>query len=115
MEAQVDEIVTAKNLWLKSSMGKNYSYNITIQWIGKPNPKTYEVTVIDGKSSSTLPPELSTVQSLFKHTFEVIKRKNDNVKVSYDLIYGYPTMIKVIRSGLIDGSSTIKVTDFNFL
>ena len=115
MEGQVNDIVKAKDLWLESSQGKDYKYNLSIHWIGSKAPATYYIQVISGVPSKALPQDISTIKGLFNYTFESIKDEKLNVKAIYDSKLGYPLSIKASNPKLIDGSSTITVANFEFM
>jgi hypothetical protein len=113
-EAQINEIVSYKNIWLASSQNKDYKYSVTITSPSSDKSRTYVVKVISSKSSLSNLPELATVESLYKYAFSAIQNNDKKVVVKYHQKLGYPLSISVTNSRNMDSSSSIKVADFEY-
>ncbi len=115
LETQVKEIVVAKNLWLESSVDKDYSYKVLIQPSSSRKQSEFIVKVVNGESSISQPIEIASIKNIFKYTFEAIKNENRKVTATYDTKLGYPNYIVVVNPNVIDGTTAIKVIEVEFI
>lgn len=109
METKIEEMVAAKNKWIEISASKDYSYTMHIK--GHHVNATQQIDVIAGKAINKPSTELATIKSLFEYAFETIKNTKNEIEITYNSTYGYPSKIEITIPGVISGQSTIIVQD----
>lgn len=111
-DLKVENLVTAKENWLENAYSPDYNFTLEVEWSGTNKPKIFQVSVKDGVSDTEFPGNIGTINGQFEYILESLKNDNLRVDVTYHDSLGYPTVIKVTQSGLIDGGSIIKVSKY---
>jgi len=76
------------------------------------NGKVISASLKDGKKRNLK--YIKTMQQHFEYILEVMKKEkkeNMEIKVEYNKIFGNPSLISVKRKGIMDGNTTILISN----
>ena len=122
LENRVNKLVENKNKWILSATNRNYTYtqrykcycsanNLEI-FVKVKNGEVISASLKDGKKRKLK--YIKTMQQHFEYILEILKKEekeNMELKVEYNGTYGNPSLISVKRKNVIDGNSTIIISN----
>ena len=131
LDMQIQELVAAKNRWLETGYGSEYTYTYICTGHCMFRGQEVRIEIRGGKVvSAFLQKEdgsieklsqtnsYPTVRQLQEGILEMLKQQEEGnmaVTVYYDSELGYPTYLKYSRYGIINGSGEIHIRDLKLV
>ena len=127
LESRTSDLVNAKNLWVQTNAGRNYSFDVIRHCFCTLNGVQVRVTVVDDKivrtthSQDTIftgepnPYGFQTIPGYFSLILDLIERELNSgleLEVEYDEQTGFPSIIAWSEPAAIDSAVKIELSDY---